>query len=225
MSDGGEKTCKVELSARPPRLAGFPIEPWVCTEVLPAAPAVSGSGSVREPGVSMPRCRTRVNRQAAPAQEMCTFFFLVDGFLRSIRTMRKPYCFACRPSLAKNVDLWQSARASRGCRGLHGAPLADRRRVSCLITVPQPRKLRYGASPSHPASLLPSPEIDIFSHFFAFDTIFWLCRTILAAHICPRAMPNAPPTGDNNAKQTVTDRAPRPMTSFCTCGTIPGKTR
>ena len=34
-----------------------------------------------------------------------------------------------------------------------------------LLTVLQPRKLRYGASPSHPAPLLPSPEIDIFSQF------------------------------------------------------------
>lgn len=69
------------------------------------------------------------------------------------------------PFLAKNVDLWQSARASRGRRGLHGTLLADRRRTSCLLAVSQPHKQCYGASPSHPASLLPAPEIDIFSQF------------------------------------------------------------
>lgn len=71
-----------------------------------------------------------------------------------------------KPSfLAKNVDLWRSARASRGRRGLHGTLLAARRRTSCLLAVSQPHKQCYGASSSHPTSLLPAPEIDIFSQF------------------------------------------------------------
>ena len=147
-------------STRPPRLAGIPFEPRVSPWhrlSLAAGPCVNR--------VLVCRVAERASTDKRQWRRKCAHIFLVDGLLRSIQTMRKPNCFACRPSLAKNVDLWQSARASRGRRGLHGTPLADWRRVSCLITASQPRKLRYGTSPSHPASLLSSPEIDIFSHF------------------------------------------------------------